>query len=202
METKKAPLSIRVIYWVTNVSFWMAMALFFILMVSNFLIFTGIIKGNDLYNRNIHVNVSNIRHLHLNNLKLNLKLVDTANYLDFVNLHNFFAKKAAPFLLLYFLIFTYLIWIFRKFIINVKRGKNFTVKNISLLKRISYVLAGYWLFVSASVQLANYYFTGHLEIYKSFLLNEHLLWDALFIWVIAHVFITGLKLQQEKDLTI
>ncbi|VAW29767.1 hypothetical protein MNBD_BACTEROID07-906 [hydrothermal vent metagenome] len=30
-------------------------------------------------------------------------------------------------------------------------------------------------------------------------LNIDLLWQALIIWVLAHIFITGLKLQQEKE---
>ncbi len=202
METKKALWSIRIIYWITEVSLWIAIPLSLLLIVSNALLFSGIVNGNDLYSRNIHINVSNTRHLHSDNLNLKLKLVDSANYLDFINPNNFFAKKTAPFLLLYFLIFTYLLWTFRKFIKNVKAGNTFTIQNIFLLKRIAYVLVGYWFVVFVSVQLANYYFTEHLEMYNSFLSTEHLLWEALFMWVIAHIFITGLKLQQEKDLTI
>ena len=204
METKKAPLSIRVIYWITNISFWIALGLSLILLVSNILLFTGAISSNNLYSRNLQVNVkvTDTPHTHTGNLNLNLKVADTANYLNFINPNNFFAKKVAPFLFLYFLIFTYLIWVFRIFITNVKRGETFTVKNIFLLKRISYALAAFWLVVFSSEQLANYYLSGQLEIYKSFLSNEYLLWDALFIWVLAHIFITGLKLQQEKELTI
>jgi len=145
METKKAPLSIRIIYWITNVFFWVVMFLSFILIVSNILLFTGVIKGNALSGRDVQVkvDVSNTKQLHLNNLDLKLKLVNTANFLDFINPHDFFAKKAAPLLLIYFLISTYLIWIFRKFIKNIKKGETFTVKNIVLLKRMSYALAGY-----------------------------------------------------------
>ncbi len=202
METKKTLLSIRIIYWVTGISLWIAIMLSLLLIVSNTLLFSGIVKGNDIYSKNIHIKVSNTGHVHPDNLNLKLRWVNTTNYSNLINFNNFFAKKAAPFLLIYFLIFTYLLWIFNKFIHNVKEGNTFTVQNIFLLKRISYVLVGYWCVVFVSVQFANYYFTNHLETYKIFLSTEHLLWDALFIWIIAHIFISGLKLQQEKDLTI
>jgi hypothetical protein len=32
--------------------------------------------------------------------------------------------------------------------------------------------------------------------------NQSTLFIAIFIWVLAHIFITGLKLQEEKDLTV
>jgi len=204
METKKAPLSIRVIYWITNVLFWIVMFLSFTLIASNILLFSGVIKGNKLSNKDVEVkvNISNAKKSQMNNLDLKLKFVNTANFLDFINPNDFFAKKVAPLLLIYFLVSTYLIWIIRKFLKNVNKGETFTIENIGLLKRISYVLVCYWILLFVSTQLARYYITGHLEIYKNFLFNNLILWDALFLWVLAHIFITGLKLKQEKDLTI
>ncbi len=103
-----------------------------------------------------------------------------------------------------------MLWIFRTFIKNVKKGKIFSIKNISLLKRISYVLLGSWLVHLVYAQFILYFITRHFKfthvqmITDSYGLNSYagILWIALFIWVLAHIFITGLKLQQEKDLTV
>jgi len=204
METKKSPLSIRLIYWITNVTFWLLMFYSFLLIVGTILLYTGVNKGNSFVGGTVPVliSVSKPSHLLMNKQDIKLKLTGSTYSINFINPPDFIAKKIAPFMLLYFLILTYLAWIFRRFIKNVKKGETFTVKNISLLKRISYVLAGYWLVAFVSSLLASYYITGHIEIQNSFLFNEHMLWEALFIWVLAHIFITGLKLKQEKDLTI
>ncbi len=57
------------------------------------------------------------------------------------------------------------------------------------------------------MQIANYYIAEHLNFENIRITDEipdysGILFAALLLWVLAHIFETGLKLQQEKDLTI
>jgi len=212
METKKAPLSIRVIYWIASVLFWILVIDSFGLMLGNVLLNTGLTKNIGPLGRTLPVNVRLLEtgQLNLSNQSITLKLKTTTDSIEIVSPPKFITKIMALVNLLIILIITYLVWVFRKFIKNVKKGETFSIKNISLLKRISYVLVCSWLVKTIYSQFAYFFIKGHFSLAhiqimsNSFFFNLHtdLLWEALFIWVLAHIFITGLKLKQEKDLTI
>ncbi len=212
METKKAPRSINVIYWIINLFFWLAVIIIFGLMVDTVLFYTGVSNDVGLSGRTLPVNIKILEtgELHHGDKNFTLKLKTTTENIEVVNPPRFITKKSALVNLLIFIISLYLIWIFRKFVKNVKSGETFSIKNISLLKRISYVLVGSWFVKIIYVQYLYFYITGHIKLDQvkilssGFLynLNLDLLWQALIIWVLAHIFITGLKLQQEKELTI
>ncbi len=212
METKEAPLSINVIYWSINLVFWIMVISVFGLMVENVLLYTGLDNDIGSLGRTLPVNITILENgqLHHDNKTIPLKLKTTTENIEVVNPPRFIAKKSAFGNLFIFLIALYLLWVFRKFAKNVKNGETFSINNISLLKRISYVLVGSWFVKTIYAQYLYFYITNHIKLAQiqitgsSFIdnLNIDLLWQALLIWVLAHIFITGLKLQQEKDLTI
>ncbi len=99
------------------------------------------------------------------------------------------------------------IWFFRKFIINVKQGLYFTERNIGYLKKMSYCLLGLWIYILIISNISAGFFMTTLEFdtvqFKgSKSESGPLLFGALFIWVLSHIFSKGVKLQQEQDLTI
>jgi hypothetical protein len=101
----------------------------------------------------------------------------------------------------------YLTFIFRRFMVNVKNGPTFTISNIKILKHIAYGLASLWLLTLIYLQMMYYYIGKNVEFENVSISNEFIdidgvLLSAIFIWILAHIFETGLKLQQEKDLTI
>ncbi len=212
METKKAPLSIRLFYGITNVAFWLLVLIFLSLLVESILLYAG--KKIELNSEGrtlpITLEFQQTGHLNLNNQSTTLKLRTYTEKIEIVHPPMFIAKKIALINLLISLIGIYILWIFRKFLKNVKRGKTFSIKNIFLLKKIAYIMAGSWLVHFVSAQFIIYFITKHIKFSQlqimpdNYLLNSYLvlLWIALFIWVLAHIFITGLKLKQEKDLTI
>ncbi len=212
METKKAPRSIYVIYRIVNLFFWLGVIIIFGLMVDTVLFYTGVSNDVGLSGRTLPVNIkiSETGQLHHENKNYTLKLKTTTENIEVVNPPRFITKKSVLVNLLIFLISLYLIWVFRKFVKNVKNGETFSIKNISLLKRIAYVLVGSWFVNTIYAQFLYFYITDHVKftqihiLSSGFLynLNIDLLWQALIIWVLAHIFITGLKLKQEKDLTI
>ena len=208
METKKPPLSIRIIYWVTNVLFWLSIVISFVMLFDNILLYTGIETnvGTSLH-LPISINIQETGHL---NQHTTLKLITYSHLSKIVDPPVFIAKKIAIVILFFVLIGIYILWIFRKFIKNVKQGEIFSIHNISLLKKISYVYVGLWLVRTVFAQFIYSYFIDHIQLDNVkilsggffYNLNLDLLWNALIIWVLAHIFITGLKLQREKDLTI
>jgi len=210
METKKAPLSIRIIYWVTNISFWLFVFLSFGLLVNSISIYTSTKTSVMDFGRYLPINIGMqvTGHLDLNNQSTILKFTTFPDIVEVINPPRFIIKNIVLINLFMLLILTYVFWIFRKFIKNVKNGDIFSIKNISLLKRISYVLIFSWSIKIIYSQFVHFYITDHLLLDHvqmiSGKVNLHIitLWVALFIWVLAHIFITGLKLQQEKDLTI
>jgi hypothetical protein len=212
MKTNESPLSIGVIYWIVNLFFWLAVVATFFFVMDTVLFYTGLSNDIGSYGRTLPVNIkiSETGQLHHDNQTTILKLKAFTEDIEVVNPPRFITKKLVPGNLLIILIALYLIWIFRKFAKNVKNGETFSIKNISLLKRISYVLVVAWLAKTVYAQFLYFYITDHLKLdhiqiaSSSFLynLNIDLLWQALIIWVLAHIFITGLKLKQEKDLTI
>jgi len=208
METKKPLLSIRIIYWVINVLFWLLIVVSFFRLFDSILLYTGIDTNVGTYlHLPVSVTIQETGHLNQNTT---LKLITYSDYSKIVDPPVFIEKKIAIVNLFFFLIVTYIFWIFRKFIKNVKKGEIFSINNISLLKKISYVLVGVWLVSTVFAQFIYFYFINHIQLDNVkilsggffYNLNLDLLWNALIIWVLAHIFITGLKLQREKDLTI
>ncbi|VAW27047.1 hypothetical protein MNBD_BACTEROID07-1710 [hydrothermal vent metagenome] len=214
METKKAPLSIRIIYWVTNISFWLSVLASFLLLVDGILIYANQKADPGFEGRFLPVviQLQNTGHLNLSNQSTTLKLTTYTIGIEVNNPPRFIVKKIILLNLLLYVIGAYILWIFRMFVKNVKKGEIFSIKNISLLKKISYILISSWLLGVVYSQFTLYIITNHFKFthvqmmgnLPDYLLNmnPNKLWMALFLWVLAHIFITGLKLQQEKDLTI
>jgi len=76
-----------------------------------------------------------------------------------------------------------------------------------ILKKLSYGIAIFWLFTVVYMHLIYHYIAKNLEFENIKITNDvsnypGILFIALFIWTLAHIFITGLKLKEENDLTI
>lgn len=209
METKKAPLSIRVIYWFTNIALGILSIVFLASLVFNVLLYTNFFGDNMQLHTQLPVKVNFLEtgNLHLNNQNIKVELVEATTKIHYFNTPSFITKKAGAAIIIVLLFTGFLFWTFRLFIKNVKEGNVFNIRNISLLKRIAYGLVGFWLFTAIYMQLAYHYIAKNLAFENIHITNEipdysSMLMFALFIWVLAHIFSTGLKLQQEKDLTI
>ncbi len=76
METKKAPLSIRIIYWTTNVLFWFTVLLSLILLVEGVLIYAGQKIELSLEGRMLPITLElqQTGHLNLNNRSITLNI--------------------------------------------------------------------------------------------------------------------------------
>jgi len=210
METVKNPLSIKVIYWITIITFWIYVA---ITVLALFLV--GALMLFELDDLQLHVGMPiNVNILETGTLDLNIlssltsvELVEMTGKLHFINTPPEIGRIYAIFIFSVVLLFLYIFLIFKRFIGNVYKGIYFDLKNISLLKRISYALVFIWIFtvfygyfqyffLAINMSFETIEFTSDVNTYPSILLV------ALFIWVLSHIFMKGCVLQDENELTV
>ncbi len=210
METIKKPLSIKVIYWITNITFWIYVA---ITILALFLV--GALLIFELDELQLHVglpvmvNVIEKGTLDLNMMSslVNVELVEMTGKVHFINTPPEVGRIYALFIFSIVILFLYIFLTFKRFIGNVYNGVYFDMKNISLLKRISYALIIIWVFTAFYAYFQYFFlvinmnfdtveFTGDVQTYPIVLLV------ALFIWVLSHIFVKGCELQDENKLTV
>jgi len=209
MKIIKPPFSISVIYWFTQVIFFLLLSVGLGAILFNILLYTDFF-GDDLQ---LHaylpakVNFLEKGDLFLNGQQVKVELVEASTKIHFFNTPGFIAKKMGAALSIVVFMIIYLVFEFRKFISNVKKGNTFTQNNIFSLKKIAYGLVGLWLFSVVYFRLAYHYIATNLSFEQVVITDEvpyytGILFLALFIWVLAHIFITGLKMKEEQDLTV
>jgi len=210
METIKKPLSIKVIYWITNITFWIYVA---VTVLALFLV--GALLIFELDELQLHVglpvmvNVIEKGTLDLNMMSslVNVELVEMTGKVHFINTPPEVGRIYALFIFSIVILFLYIFLTFKRFISNVYNGIYFDMKNISLLKRISYALVIIWIFTAFYAYFQYFFlvinmnfdtveFTGDVQTYPIILLV------ALFIWVLSHIFMKGCELQDENKLTV
>jgi len=210
MEKKKSPLSIRIFYWLSNIALGLLSLVFVAALVFNVVLNTTDFFGKDMQlHTNFPVKVDFLKKgiLRMNNENLEVEFVEAIPRIHFIDTPDFITKKVALVLLVVILLGGFLTWTFRMFLKNVKEGKVFNVDNIKLLKRLAYGLLGLWLFNIIYNKIFYYYIAKQLE-FENIRISSEIqdlnatLAMALFIWILAHIFNIGLKLQEEKDLTI
>ena len=209
MKTIKSPLSIRIIYWLTSLSLGLSILVFIGAIIFSLMINLNMFN-NDLdltIELPVKVNFLEKGNFHLNNTDIEVELIEATSKIQFKEAPSFISKKVSFALILLISFVIYLLWTFRKFIKNVKEGIVFTIGNITLLKKLAYGIAAFWLFSIIYSRVVQYYIASKLEFENIEITSEisdfsGILYLALFIWVLAHIFMTGLKLQEEKDLTI
>ena len=209
MNQTKTPLSFHVIYWIMNVLIVLSGFIGIGVIVLYVVLWTDFF-GNDLQ---LHMDLpgkvdylkTGIMSLDGTNIKV--ELVEASARIHFFNTPTFLARHFAIILIGVTSFGIFMMWTFRQFIVNVRKGLIFTLSNIILLQRISYSLVGFWV-IMIIYQRSSYYYISRkvkiedVEIMSDFDNHAGILLTALFIWVLSHIFIRGLKLQQEQELTV
>jgi hypothetical protein len=210
METIKKPLSIKVIYWITNITFWIYVAVTLLAFI-----LVTVLLFSELDTLQLHVgipvkvNVIEEGSLDLNMLSsfANVKLVEMTGKVHFVDTPPEVGRVYSVIIFSLVILILYIFIILKRFIGNVYNGLYFDMRNISLLKRISYALVIIWIylvfyayfqyyFLVINMNLDTVEFTGDVQTYPVILLV------ALIIWVLSHIFMKGCELQEEHNSTI
>ena len=210
METKKTPRSIKIIYWILNVKLVGTAILLFIAIVMNVFLYTSDYHGTIefLHKTPIKMIIKEKGETRINDERVGLHLHETKTEVGLCCAPKYIYQ--AFHFISYVLLVSgfYIIWIFRRFFINVMNHKTFTKENILLLKNIAYAYTGVLLFIV----LYRLVFFYSLAVDMKFenaevarfprLIDINLFLIPLFLWGFAYMFIKGLKLKEETELTI
>lgn len=209
MEKKKSPLSIRIIYWFTNIASVLYLITSVAVVTLVVLLLFGVM-GEDLQLHTdfpVLIDFMNEGTLQMKESVAQIQIVEAHGSIHFIDTPKAIVKGILPVLFIIIPIFGYLLWVFRAFIINVKKELFFDIKNVSYLKRLAYGLMGFWLVCVIYARVFYYTLGKNVEIENAQISSDHpeyaaILLFGLFIWMLAHIFKVGLDLQNEKDLTI
>jgi DUF2975 family protein len=210
MEAVYKPRSIKLIYWFTTITFWMyvvttILAMFLVAAILFFELET--LQLNVGIPVKINVVEQGTLDLNITDKFIDVNLVDLTGNLQFVRTPIDVGRVYAVFIFAIALLILYIFVIVKRFVSNVYNGIYFDIKNISLLKRISYAIAVVWIFVVFFGFFQYYFlvinlnfetveFTSDIQTYPLLILF------ALFIWVLSHIFVKGCELKVENELTV
>jgi hypothetical protein len=210
MKTLKKPLSIKIIYWITNITYWIYVA---VSVAALFLIGVLMYGGLDDLQLNVGIPVAvnvieeGTLDLNLSSTIINVEFAEMYGKIHFIDTPAFIGRIFAVFMFIILLIMFYIFYTFRKFINNVYVGKYFDFDNIALLKRISYALVVTWIFTAIYAYFQYFFIVvnlnfNSLDITSNVQTYPIILLIALFIWVLSHIFMKGCELEDETNLTI
>ena len=209
MKNLKAPLSIRVIYWIANIILGLLFLVGLGVIAFNALLYTSFF-GDDLQlhvQLPMKVNFLEQGELFIRNTAVKVELVNASSQIHFINTPLFIARIFGTAMLIAYGFITYMVFIFRQFVTNVKNNKLFESSNIELLRSIAYGLLIFWIFSIIYSRLVYHYFAKFMvfqqvDISGDFSNFPGLLMLALFMWVLSHIFLVGVRLREDHDLTI
>lgn len=209
MNKFKAPLSIKVIYILNEIVFWLfslicVLALVFVILVS-----FGVFKeGMQLHvNLPVAFNTEEIGFLMVNNTPTNVQLVEAYGSIHLIDTPLYLSRAfMLPILIVLGTMF-FLIYTFRRFIRNVRKGIIFEINNIKLLRILSLGMLGFWIFWKSYDWFVGFWMEKRLHFGTIDISNDTqghvvLLISSLGLWVLSHIFISGMKLNEENSLTI
>lgn len=202
------PTSVKVIYWMTNVLFWIfAIASMFGIIFSGALII-GLLNETSLnVVMPVAMDVGEVGLLEYNGKSIGVEFVEMYGKIHFIDAPREVARIFGVFMLIVLGMALYIFMTFKEFITNVYHGAYFDRSNIMLLKRISYALIAVWIFSVFYAMFQKFYFIKHLTFETVNITNEYqtfngVLITALLLWVLSHIFQKGVELERENELTI
>ncbi len=209
MNKNKKPLSIRIIYRVTEVVFWLFL-LVLVLSVGLNIAFFSEAFGDKMQLHialPVKVNYTEKGTMDVFGQLQEIEFVEGLGKIHLIDTNPDMAKVFGVAMLMVVIITMYIFVNFRRFIGNVYRGYIFEPFNIQMLKNMAYGLVAFWAFDLIYKAVFYYLFVRnmkfeHLEITGEFSSNWVLLLVALFLWMLSHIFLMGVKLQKEQELTV
>jgi hypothetical protein len=207
MKTKNTPWSIKILYWLTSFSFWILSALMIGVILLNLNFWPHVFENEMRISMPVPIEVLEEGILHLEDSDLIVKIDKAYGKLHFLAAPTYVVKMVLRTFLIIVLIGWFIAWKFRKFMINLKEGLLFEIENINNLKHISYALIVLFILSRVYVGVLTTMMKPQLEFSSIKIGGEALNTDiiiefALLLWVLAHVFVKGVEMKEEHELTI
>lgn len=209
METKQSYLSIKIIYWVTQITFWIFVA------GGAIMTFIGLGMLFNLINHDLHLHIglpvafdlAETGKLRLLSHSVDIRFMDAYGKITFSELPSLIGRVYGLFILGLVGITFFMFYTFRKFIMNVYHGIVFSRENFRLLRIIAYALLVFWVFIVIYSIAQNFIIAQHLHfdslIYAgSMQFHMEVVVVALLLLMLSHIFMHGTELKEERELTI
>jgi len=209
MERFKAPLSIKIIYILNEIIFWLFSVVMAGAVIFSVIIFAGGLKNELQLHAGIPVafNSDATGFIMAGQTAYDVQIVEAYGKIHFIDTPPYIAKRFMVAMLLVCSIFFSMLFIIRMFMRNVRQGIIFEFKNIRLLRLLSYLILGLWVFsklyslimmkfVVSRIHIGTVEYSNHMQSFN------YLLIISLFVWALSHIFIVGEKLREENTLTI
>ncbi len=209
MKTQKAPLSIKILHWLTSFVFWVMTFFTIVIVLVNLVLLTNIFTEPIQLRIEMPVPIEVIEGgvLHLESADLPVRIEEAYGKLYFVDTPIYITRIVAKLMLLAILIGWFITWKFRKFTRNLRHGLLFEIDNINNLKHAAYGLAGLFVFSRVYMGILKSMLEKQLD-FESIIIGgeayntDSIILFALLLWVLAHVFVKGIEMKEEQELTI
>lgn len=209
MKETKTPLSIKLIYWLTNFAFWMMTAIVIIILIANIMYVT---VGYDhnlpvQISMPIPVDVNEIGTVNIGEDVFNVQIVDAYGKMKFIDAPSIIMRWFVHVVLLTGLMGWFVIWRLKEFTYNIRNGKIFDLVNINKLKQVAYGLLALYITSRIYMGVLSIQFQNNLEMSSISLGSKLYDTDSIIIasvvlWALAHIFMKGVEMKQEQELTI
>lgn len=209
MEKSKTPLSIKIIFILNEIIFWLFNLVAVLTIVTGVLVFINFF-GDEL---DLQVRLPVAFNTNLNgvligeNSSTEVQLVEAYGEIKFPGTPPEIARSFMLPLMIVVGAMYFMLFIIRKFMWSVNRGVIFETKNIRRLRILALSLLAFWFlwhvydFVVRVTIARNLHF-GTIEFTNNTQSHAVLLIFSLVLWALSHIFLRGLKLEEENSLTI
>jgi len=210
MEKQNSHFSIRLIYNLSRILFWV-----FAVLSSIIILFALILNlfsyPTENYTVSVEIPTSFMVHgkgmLNVSETNTAITISEASGSIAFENPPRILSIVIFLALIPLVLLILYSLWIFKSFTYNVKIGEVFEISNIKHLKKIAYVLFGIWLYLKVAIILFNSFLVPKIDfdgLEFSFTSGSlfKLLALSLFVWVLSHIFQKGVEIAEENKLTV
>ncbi len=205
----KSPLSIRILYWLTNIVFWLMVLIAAVVFVANLVFLTDVDDVNFQLRIQMPVSFELVEEgiVSLSSVEHTVKIEKALGNVYLVETPFFLTKIMARAIFIVLLLGLFMMWRFKQLVTNLKNGLFFINANVLNIKQIAYGLLALWIITKVYMELMYHFFVKNLEfetiiIGSERLDNNYMVQLALLLWVMAHVFGKGIELRDYKDLTI
>lgn len=209
METGKRHLSISVIYWITNITFWIFVVAAILAIIIAFGLFFDYFGDDSNLKVGLPVSFDVLEQgkLMLLNHSVDVKFVEAYGKIAFSELPPILGKIYGVFMIVVMGLFFYIFKLFKNFIRNVYDGAYFETSNFLLLRKMAYGILVFWIAIVVYSVLQNFIIAHHLAfdsiaISGSMEFHGEVVFVALFLLMLSQIFVMGAKLQEDNQLTI
>lgn len=144
---------------------------------------------------------------HMDLEQLNVKIVDAYGHLEFIDASKSINEIAFRLLLITTGLMWFIFFKLKQFIFNIRYGNIFESENIKKLKHVSYGLFALFILSRVYMIRMSHYLKDKLDfstiqLGKEIYDTDYIFMFALLLWALAHIFMRGIEMKEEQELTI